>query len=52
LAKLVSDQFGVAIPLVGDADYVNFANELASYDLTADEIPEPDVRGTARYSRV
>jgi uncharacterized phage-associated protein len=51
LAKLVADQFGAAIPLVGDADYASFANELASYDLTPDEIPESDVQRSSRFSR-
>jgi len=51
LGKLVAEQFGVAIPLAGDADYKNFASELASVDFVSDEVPESDVRGSARYSR-
>jgi uncharacterized phage-associated protein len=51
LAKLVAEQFGVAIPLAGDADYAAFANELASYDFTPEEICESDVRPAPRYTR-
>jgi len=51
LGKLVADQYGVAIPLAGDADYRAFVNELASYEFTPDEVCEPDVRRPARYSR-
>ena len=51
LGKLVADQFGIAIPLAGDAAYRDFANELASYDFTPEEVPESDVRPSARYSR-
>jgi uncharacterized phage-associated protein len=46
LGKLVADQYGVAIPLAGDADYAAFAKELADYDFTPDEIPESDVRSS------
>jgi hypothetical protein len=52
LGKLVAEQFGVAIPLAGDAAYVGFAKELASYDFTPEEIPESDVRPPSRHSRV
>jgi uncharacterized phage-associated protein len=52
LGKLVADQYGVAIPLAGDADYVAFANNLALYDFTSEEVPESDVRRTVRHSRV
>jgi uncharacterized phage-associated protein len=51
LAKLVAEQFGAAIPLAGDADYMTFASELASHNLAPDEMPESDVQGTARFSR-
>jgi len=47
LAKLVAEQYGTVIPLVGDADYVSFGNELVSYDFRPDEIPESDVRNSA-----
>jgi uncharacterized phage-associated protein len=52
LGKLVAEQFGVAIPLAGDATYVAFAKELASYDFTPEEIPESDVRPPSGHSRV
>jgi uncharacterized phage-associated protein len=51
LGQLVAEQFGVAIPLAGDADYVALANDLASYDFTPHEICESDVRPAPRYSR-
>jgi uncharacterized phage-associated protein len=44
LAKLVAEQYGIAIPLAGDADYVSFNNDLAAFDFAPDEIPESDVR--------
>lgn len=52
LGKLVAEQFGVAVPLAGDADYRAFANELMAYDFTPDDICESDVRRLARYNRV
>jgi hypothetical protein len=52
LGKLVADQYGVAIPLTGDADYVTFANELAAYDFTPEEVCESDVNRSPRYNRV
>jgi len=51
LGKLVAEQFGAAIPLAGDADYVNFANELASFNFTPEEVPEADTRSATRFSR-
>jgi len=51
LGKLVAEQFGVAIPLAGDADYRDFANELASFEFRAEEVPESDTRSSTRYSR-
>jgi uncharacterized phage-associated protein len=51
LAKLVAEQFGTAIPLAGDADYLGFANELASFNFAPEEIPESDARRTERYSK-
>ncbi|HXX45781.1 MAG TPA: Panacea domain-containing protein [Candidatus Acidoferrales bacterium] len=51
LARLVAEQFGVAIPLKGDADYAAFAGELASYDFTSDEVGESETRRAGRYSR-
>lgn len=51
LARLVAEQFGVAIPLAGDAEYAAFANELATQDLVPDEITETDVRSHSRYTR-
>jgi uncharacterized phage-associated protein len=51
LGKLVAEQYGVAIPLAGDADYRAFANELASFDFAAEEVPESDTRSSARFSR-
>jgi uncharacterized phage-associated protein len=52
LAKLVGEQFGVAIPLVGDAEYATFASDLASYNFPPDEIDDSDLRSRSRYSRV
>ena len=51
LASLVAEQLGVAIPLKGDADYAAFANELADYDFTPEEICESDVRRAPRYMK-
>lgn len=51
LARLVAEQFGVAIPLKGDADYAAFADELASYDFTSDEVTQPESARTQRYNR-
>lgn len=52
LGQLVAEQYGVAIPLAGDADYADFSNELASYDFTPEEICESDVKPAVRYSKV
>jgi uncharacterized phage-associated protein len=52
LGRLVADQFGVAIPLAGDAGYVAFTNELASYDFTPEEICESDVKPLFRHSKI
>jgi len=52
LGKLVADQYGVAIPLAGDADYVTFANELAAHDFTPEEVCESDLNRSPRYNRV
>ncbi len=52
LGKLVAEQFGVAIPLAGDAEYAAFANEMATHDLTPDELTDSDVRSKSPYSRV
>lgn len=52
LGKLVAEQYGVAIPLAGDAQYSDFADDLASYSFVPDEIPESDLKRAARYSRV
>jgi uncharacterized phage-associated protein len=52
LGQLVADQYGVAIPLAGDADYVQFSSELADYSFVPDEIGESDVRQAQRYSQV
>jgi hypothetical protein len=51
LAKVVAEQYGVAIPLAGDAEYAAFMNELASYGLAPDEISESDIRSRSRYSK-
>lgn len=51
LAKLVAEQYGVAIPLAGDTEYAAFASELASYEFKPDEIDDSDVRSRSRYSR-
>jgi uncharacterized phage-associated protein len=51
LGQLVADQFGIAIPLEGDAEYVQFCNELANYSFIPDEIGESDVRRTPPYSQ-
>lgn len=51
LGQLVAEQYGVAIPLAGDAAYAEFADDLASYSFTPDEICEPDVKHPARYIR-
>ncbi|HTR47426.1 MAG TPA: Panacea domain-containing protein [Verrucomicrobiae bacterium] len=51
LARLVAEQYGVAIPLKGDADYAAFASELASYDFISDEVGESESRRAHRYSR-
>ena len=51
LGQLVADQYGVAIPLAGDADYTAFSNELASYGFTPEEICESDVKRAPRHSR-
>jgi uncharacterized phage-associated protein len=52
LGQLVANQYGSAIPLAGDADYVSFSNDLASYDFLPEEICESDVKPPARYSSV
>jgi uncharacterized phage-associated protein len=49
LAKLVADQCGIAIPLVGDAEYMAFANELASHDFAPDDVVDSDIRGHSPY---
>jgi uncharacterized phage-associated protein len=51
-AQVVAEHYGVAIPLAGDVEYAAFANELASYDFTPDEIAESDLRSKSPYSRV
>lgn len=51
LGKLVAEQYGVAIPLAGDAEYSQFAQDLASYSFVPDDVPESDIRRAARYSR-
>jgi len=42
LGQLVAEQYGVAIPLAGDADYIEFSRDLANYDFAPDEICEAD----------
>jgi uncharacterized phage-associated protein len=51
LAKLVADQYGVAISLRGDADYTAFARELSTHDFAPDEVSDLDIRSRSRYSR-
>ena len=51
LGQLVAEQYGVAIPLAGDADYARFSDDLASYNFTPDEICESDVKPAPGYLR-
>ncbi len=51
LGQLVAEQYGVAIPLAGDADYAAFSNDLAFYAFTPEEVCESDVKRPSRYSR-
>jgi uncharacterized phage-associated protein len=52
LGKLVADQYGVTIPLAGDADYRAFGHALSSTDFISDEFPESDtLESSARVSR-
>jgi uncharacterized phage-associated protein len=50
LGQLVAEQFGVAIPLAGDTDYVQFSNDLADYSFAPEEMSESDVRPAQRYN--